>query len=78
MSEFTPTTVQVLDAAVQTGFYSHAEVSRWYAAEMAAAKAEAWDEGHDAGWTAHYNGDDFSVYRNPYRADQIERANDGI
>lgn len=42
MSEsYTPTTVQVLDAAVQTGFYSYAEVNRWYEAEIRAAKAEA-------------------------------------
>lgn len=41
MSKFTPTTAQVLDAAVQTGFYSYAEVSRWYEAEIRAAKDEA-------------------------------------
>lgn len=42
MSEsYTPTTVQVLDAAVQTGFYSHAEVNRWHQAELRRAKAEA-------------------------------------
>lgn len=65
MADYTPTTEDVLTAALDGGIYSEAEFDRWYAAE----KAEAWDEGRAVGYNDGNGGESAFRQTNPYKED---------
>jgi hypothetical protein len=73
MSEYTPTTAEVshrymLGAWEESGDTSGDDVAqfdRW----LASVKADAWDEGQDAGWL-NYSAYSPPVIENPYRGEK--------
>jgi len=74
MAEYTPTTQRVRDCASSSDkwlAYSPTSFDRWLAAVVAAAKAEAWDEGFNTGYdqvlVERASSSSIDLRKNPYR-----------